>query len=97
MDKTVFKVYWTMTNGNPDSQDFDTLSQALACVERHRRQGTDFVTMVSKNIEQVGKNGVEEIIDGFLPNGEAYTWSKEHRAGATRGTAHSIIDNRSNS
>jgi hypothetical protein len=96
MDKTVFKVYWTMTNGQANSQDCVNLRQALSCVELHRRQGMGFVTMVCENVEQVGENGVDEVKDGILPDGEAYTWSKEHRAGATRGTAHSIIDNKSN-
>jgi hypothetical protein len=97
MDKTVFKVYWTMTNGQANSQDCVNLLQALSCVELHRRQGMGFVTMVCENINHVGKSGVDEVKDGKTPDGEDYTWSKEHRAGATRGTAYSIIGNRSNS
>lgn len=95
MNKTEYMIYWTMTDGKPASAKHTDLNAALRHAELYRRQGMGFVTMCSENVNQVGKGGVDEVKDGKTPNGEAYTWSKQHRAGAERGVAYSIIDNRS--
>ena len=96
MTQTEYMVYWTMSNGQPASAKHTDLNAALRHAELHRRQGMEFVTMCSQNINQVGKSGVDTIADGKTPDDEDYTWSKAHRAGATRGIPHSIIDNKSN-
>jgi hypothetical protein len=96
MDKTIYKVYWTAADGEAKFIDFHTLDYALRGAASLRAQGFKFITMVCENIDHVGKSGVDEVKDGKTPDGEDYTWSKEHRAGATRGTAYSIIDNKSN-
>lgn len=96
MNEVEYIVYWTMSNGAPASAKHTDLSAAIRHAELHRRQGMRFVTMCSENINQVGKAGVDTVADGKLPNGDDYTWSKSHRAGAERGVPHSIIDNKSN-
>jgi len=96
MTQTEYMVYWTMTNGHPASAKHIDLNAALRHAELHRRQGMRFVTMSAENPNQVGQMGVTAIVDGKTPDGEDYTWSKAHRAGATRGVSHSIIDNKSN-
>ena len=96
MNQNEYVVYWTMTEGKPASAKHTDLNAALRHAELHRRQGMGFVTMCSESVNQVGKGGVDTIVDGKTPDGEDYTWSKAHRAGATHGVPHSIIDNKSN-
>jgi len=43
-----------------------------------------FVTMVAEDPNQVGKSGVDSIVDGKCPDGVAYDWNKSSRIGATR-------------
>ena len=39
----------------------------------------EFVTIQLNGSEVVGKFGADGIIDGKLPNGEAYQWKKRRR------------------
>ncbi len=75
----MFKVYWTDPTGQPCSQDFDGLTDALSHSKYLRDIGRTFVTMVSENPDVVGKPGVDSVVDGVLPDGEAYTWMKRRR------------------
>jgi hypothetical protein len=72
----MYKIYWTDSQGLACSQDFEILTDALAHSKHLRDIGRTFVTMVSENPNVVGKPGVDTVIDGKLPNGEAYTWMK---------------------
>lgn len=73
----MYKVYWTVpVNNEAFSQDFDDMATALARVKFLRDDGRTFVTMVSENPNSVGKPGVDEIVDGVLPDGTEYTWRK---------------------
>jgi hypothetical protein len=79
----MFKVYWT----NPDNngaygEDFADLSEALKECEMLRQSGRTFVTMVSENPNNVGKKGVAGVVDGMLPDGSKYDWTKKDRVGA---------------
>jgi hypothetical protein len=76
MNETKYMVYWTMTNGMPASAEHTDMNAALRHAELHRRQGMRFVTMCSENVDQVGKLGVDSIVDGKTPDGEDYTWMK---------------------
>ncbi len=96
MKETIYKVYWTDADGEAKFIDFHKLDYALRGAASLREQGFKFITMVCENVDQVGQNGVDEVKDGKTPDGEDYTWSKAHRAGATHGVPHSIIDNKSN-
>ena len=70
----MFKVYWTDFTNTPQGIYTSTLTGALRISEEKRKEGFTFVTMVSENPNSVGKPGVDNIVDGVLPDGEAYTW-----------------------
>lgn len=79
----MYKIYWT----NPDSNDafsgdFEDLTKALKECEMLRQEGRTFVTMVSENPNNVGKAGAVGVVDGKLPDGTKYEWSKKDRVGA---------------
>jgi hypothetical protein len=40
--------------------------------------------MVAEDPNQVGKSGVDAVVDGRTPDGHAYDWSKAGRAGKPR-------------
>ena len=100
MNKTEYVIYWSEGPIAHSHKEYD-MNTALRYVETLRkwaRNGTKIthITMCAENADQVGQMGVDSVVDGKLPDGEDYTWSKAHRAGATRGSTHSIIDNKSN-
>ena len=70
----MFKVYWTDRDGKPDAEEYDDMSLALQVTNSLRNDGFRFVTMVSENPNSVGKPGVDAVVDGKTPDGEAYTW-----------------------
>lgn len=72
----MFKVYWTDLLGEPRSEEFNELSQALAHSKYLRDINRTFVTMVSENPNSVGKPGVDSVVDGKTPDGHDYTWMK---------------------
>jgi len=71
----MFKVYWSYAK-EAYSEDFDSMTEALAHCEFLRKSGRRFVTMVSENADQVGKMGVDTVVDGLCPDGIAYSWTK---------------------
>lgn len=78
-----YKVYWTNpTTNKAASKDFEHLSDALAECEQLRRSNKEFVTLVSENPDHVGKVGVAGVVDGKLPDGSDYSWTKEDCVGA---------------
>lgn len=58
------------------------MTEALALCQVLRNEGRDHVTMSTQLEGQVGGMGVSAVVDGKLPNGDDYQWSKAHRAGA---------------
>jgi hypothetical protein len=56
--------------------NFDELKQALDYAQMLRSCGYDFVTMCSEDPNSVGRPGVDAVVDGVLPDGEAYEWMK---------------------
>lgn len=72
----MFKVYWTDTNSQPQSEDFVIMTEALSLAESLRRKGYKFVTMASENPDSIGRAGVDEIRNGVLPDGNTYEWRK---------------------
>lgn len=100
MNNTKYIIYWTTEDG-PKSSETDDMNKALQDIATLRKQVRNgykatHITMCAENVDQVGQMGVDSVVDRKLPDGEDYTWSKAHRAGATRGSTHSIIDNKSN-
>jgi hypothetical protein len=80
----MFKIYWTGANAQPFSHDEASLTKALEVVKEKRDAGHAFVTMVAEDPQQVGKPGVDAVVDGKTPDGHAYEWSKTGRAGKPR-------------
>lgn len=81
----MFKIYYT----DPDtdfsqSHNVETLTEALQYTEGWRKLGMTFVTMVAEDPNQVGKPGVDSIVDGVCPDGVKYDWNKSSRIGATK-------------
>ena len=54
---------------------FVTLDQAMAWA----KELGEFVTIQCDGMEVAGKFGADGIIDGKLPNGEAYKWKKRRK------------------
>ena len=95
-----YVVYFTNENG-PQSFDAIDIRNALNFMENMRKQVREgakitHIVLSTEDPNQTGSPGVDEIIDGKLPDGSNYTWNKSHRAGGADSTQHSIIDNRSN-
>ena len=80
----MFKIYWTGAHSEACSQDEELLTNALALVKEKRDAGYGFVTMVAEDPRQVGKPGVDAVVDGKTPDGHDYDWSKAGRAGRPR-------------
>jgi hypothetical protein len=55
-----------MTNG-PQSETVDNLGEALKIAEMKRNDGYHFVTMVSENLNMVGKQGAAYPGPGYTP------------------------------
>jgi hypothetical protein len=76
----MYKIYFTNEYGEARSYDEPTLSEALKTVEGLRRQTRyKFITMVSENPDCVGKQGVDSVVDGKLPDGNDYEWKKRRK------------------
>ena len=80
----MFKIYWTAANHEACSQDEALLTKALELVKEKRNAGYSFVTMVAEDPNQVGEPGVDAVVNGKTPDGQAYEWSKAGRAGMPR-------------
>jgi hypothetical protein len=80
----MFKIYWTGPHNEACSQDEELLTKALEIVKEKRDAGYAFVTMVAEDPRQVGKPGVDAVVDGKTPDGHDYEWSKAGRAGKPR-------------
>jgi len=72
----MFKVYWTDQNGVSCGEVFVDMTVALKKTQQLRNDGCRFVSMVSEIADQVGKLGVDAVVDGKLPDGGDYTWKK---------------------
>jgi len=73
----MFKVYWTNPYTDESfGESFDVMIDAIKACETYRQSGKTFVTMVQENPNQVGKMGVDSIINGKTPDGENYDWKK---------------------
>ena|ERR1035437_519425 len=82
--KTTYKIYYT-EDGICKSKTENDLCVALKVAEylhQRRREGAKIthITMVSENVDMVGEQGVDSIVDGKTPAGLPYDW-KKHRAG----------------
>jgi len=60
---------------NTVTHEFKTLDEAMTWA----KELGEFVTIQFDGIEVSGKFGADGIIDGKLPNGEAYKWKKRRK------------------
>jgi len=44
----------------------------------------EFVRIISKDFEVVGRFGVDSVVDGKCPDGVAYNWNKASRIGRVK-------------
>jgi len=76
----MYKVYFTNQHGEARSYDEDTLTEALLLTEGLRRNTRNsFIVMTSENPDCVGKQGVDSVVDGKLPDGNDYEWKKRRK------------------
>ena len=70
MNKTEYIVYWTdIPGGAHASTPIAVMTEALALAQKMRNSGMRFVTMASESVENVGKMGVDSVVDGKCPDG----------------------------
>jgi hypothetical protein len=81
----MFKIYYTdpVTDWS-HAKNADTVTESLQYSEGFRKLGMVFVTMVAEDPMQVGKSGVDAVVDGKTPDGMDYTWNKASRIGQTK-------------
>jgi hypothetical protein len=76
----MYKIYFTNEYGEDRSYKEDSLSEALKIAEGLRRnQRNSFVVMTSENPNCVGKQGVDSVVEGKLPDGNDYEWKKRRK------------------
>jgi hypothetical protein len=80
----MFKIDWTANNHAACAQNEALLAKALDLVKDKLNAGFSFVTMVAEDPHQVGKPGVDAVVNGKTPDGQDYDWSKAGRAGKPR-------------
>lgn len=73
---TIFRIFWSDHCGTARSKEFEDMTEALKHSQWLRNENFRFVTMASENSDQVGKMGVDAVVDGKLPDGTDYTWKK---------------------
>jgi len=79
MNHNGYMVFWWQLFGGAKSLHFEmnNMKGALDFMKELRADPSyEYITMVSKNPDMVGKSGVNDV----LP--EDYSWSMEHRIGA---------------
>jgi len=74
MNKTQYTIYW-MVDNEPQFKQTPDMGYALAWME-YLRKNPKFsaITFCSENIDQVGKPGVDAVVDGVLPDGQEYVY-----------------------
>lgn len=80
-------VFWLAPVGESFSPEYEPCadtSVALKFCATLRSQGMHHVVISSEFGEQVGKMGVDAVVDGKTPDGHPYDWSKADRAGKAR-------------
>ena len=79
-------IFWLRTDGTAGHVDVSEkgLTFALSYAENQRKLGARHVTISTELAGNVGKPGVDTLVDGKTPDGHDYEWSKAHRAGKMR-------------
>lgn len=69
MDNTEFMVYWIDIPGGMHATPTCDMNEALKIANRMRHANMRFVTIASESVANVGKLGVDSVIDGKCPDG----------------------------
>ncbi len=80
----MYRIYWADVNGVVGSHDAEKIDEALRVTKERRDAGCRFVVMAAEDPNQVGKPGVDAVVNGKTPDGHPYDWSKAGRAGQVR-------------
>jgi len=71
-----YTIYWTLGR-LPCSEETNDMGYALKKVESLRKSPSNrAICIASENPDQIGKMGVDAVVDGKTPDGEKYTWVK---------------------
>lgn len=86
MNGTNYTVYWMVTNkdGSKAVGYLETieLRVCLKTMESLRKlPGVNAITMCAEHGDQVGKMGVDAVVDGILPDGQEYVYKTERDRG----------------
>jgi len=74
MNNTKYTIYW-MSEGHPHSCYTYNMTEALSTLEDLRKDPTySSVAFCSENVDQVGKPGVDAVVNGMLPDGLEYVY-----------------------
>jgi hypothetical protein len=80
IEKTKYTVYWTVGRLACSEVTYD-MAAAMRKVEELRRSPVfSAICVAAENPNQVGKMGVDAVVDGKTPDGEAYTWVKRRES-----------------
>jgi len=66
--------------GNEETFKVLTLAEAMNVA----KSMDEFVRIISKDFEVVGRFGVDSVVDGKCPDGVAYDWNKASRIGRVK-------------
>jgi hypothetical protein len=72
----MYQVFFIDPFSEAGAVECSTLDQALKWADELRENGNRFVTIASENPDSIGKQGVDSVVDGKLPNGNNYEWTK---------------------
>lgn len=79
MSNTTFTIYWTIGE-YPYSSKTNDMVEAMQQMEAMRKcPGYSAITFCSENTDQVGKMGVDAVVNGVLPDGEEYVYMKRRQ------------------
>ena len=74
-----YTVYWTLGR-LACSEQTDSMDYALKKVESLRKSSANSaICIASENPNQIGKMGVDAVVDGKTPDGMEYTWMKRRQ------------------
>lgn len=77
----MFKVYFTDNENKVNAFTFanDEMLFALNKASELRNSNCTFITIVAENPDCVGKQGVDSVVNGKLPDGSDYEWKKRRK------------------
>ena len=75
----MYQVFFIDPFSEAGNVECKTLDEALKWSSELRENGNTYVTIASENPNCVGKQGVDSVVDGKLPDGNDYEWKKRRK------------------